>query len=69
MQNVHKEDMTQETVWSCAVRFGAKFFCSAHSRVAVERQDDDEETKNWTGGIWTLQKNSSLKQQPFTAQW
>ena len=51
MQNVHKEDTTQETVRSCAVQFGAQLFWSAHIRVAVERQDDDVETTNRTGGI------------------
>jgi hypothetical protein len=50
MQNVHK-DMTQETVWTCAVQFGAIPFWSAHIRVAVERQDDDEETTNRICGI------------------
>jgi len=54
MQNVHREDMTQETIWSCAVWFGAKLFWSAHIRVAAERQDDHDETTNRTGGIWTL---------------
>ena len=68
MQNVHTEDMTQETVWSCAVQFGAKLFWSAHIRVAAGRQDDDEETTNQTGGIWTIQTNSNLTQQLFTAQ-
>ena len=51
MQNVHKEDTRQETVWSCVVRFGAKPFWSAHIRVAAERQEDGEETTNRTGGI------------------
>ena len=61
--------MTQETAWSCAVQFGAKLFWSAHIRVAAGRQDGDEETTNRTGGIWTIQTNSSLTQQPYTAQW
>jgi hypothetical protein len=43
--------MTQGTGWSYAVQFGAKLFWSAHIRVAVERQDGEEETTNRTGGI------------------
>ena len=50
MQNVHKEDMTQGAVQSCAVQFGATLW-SANIREAVERQDGDEETTNRTGGI------------------
>ena len=43
--------MTQETVRSCAVQFGAKMFASAHIRVAAGRQDDDAQATNQTGGI------------------
>jgi len=60
MQNGHKDDMTQETVWSCAVQFGAKLFWSAHTRVAAGRQDGD--TLHW----WHLNNTDEFKHNAAT---